>query len=126
MRKRHVAGRLEQHAAGEALTAAHLGVRHRAKRGSSYDLALDELAECVGGGDVEDEYGARELAEAIDRFLDTLSYEDRFLFVRRYWFADTLPKIAEMAGMRYGTASVRLHRIREKLRTQLIKEGLMA
>ena len=68
---------------------------------------------------------ARELAAGIDRFLDTLSYEDRFLFMRRYWYADSLPDAARMAGMRYGTAAVRLHRVKEKLKQHLQKEGLL-
>ena len=95
------------------------------KRDSRYDLALDELAECVpDSSGVEDAVAARELAAAISRFLDTLSYEDRFVFMRRYWYADSLPEIAKMAGMRYGAAAVRLHRVREKLKKYLLKEGV--
>ncbi len=95
------------------------------KRNGRFDLALDELAECVPDRNgVEDAVAAKELAESIDRFLDTLSYEDRFLFMRRYWYADPLPEIAKMAGMRYGAAAVRLHRVREKLKKQLLKEGV--
>ncbi|MDO4862125.1 MAG: sigma-70 family RNA polymerase sigma factor [Eubacteriales bacterium] len=95
------------------------------KRDGRYDLALDELAECLPDrGGVEEALSAKELAEAIDRFLDTLSYEDRFLFMRRYWYADPLPEAARMAGMRYGTAAVHLCRIREKLKKQLLKEGV--
>ena len=63
-------------------------------------------------------------AGAINAFLDTLPYEDRFLFMRRYWYADPLPEIAETAGMRYQAAAVRLHRVREKLRKYLKKEGV--
>ena len=56
------------------------------KRSGGYELVLDELAECIPAStDVEDEYTARELSAAISRFLDTLCYEDRFCFVRRYW-----------------------------------------
>ena len=77
------------------------------KRNSRYDLALDELAECLPDrGSVEDSTEAKELAGTINAFLDTL------------------PEIAEMAGMRYGTAAVRLHRVREKLRKYLKKEGV--
>ena len=97
---------------------------HAKKRNSQYDLALDELADCVPGGEtVEDAVAARELAASIDRFLDSLSYEDRFLFMRRYWYADPLPEIAAMAGMSYGAAAVRLHRVKGKLKKHLMKEG---
>lgn len=96
------------------------------KRNSRYDLALDELSECIpAGNSIEDEYSAKELADIIDRFLDTLSYEDRFVFMRRYWYADSLEDISKMSDMSYGNISVRLHRIRNKLKKLLTKEGLL-
>lgn len=95
------------------------------KRNSQYDLALDELADCLpDSGSVEDEAAAKELAEIINTFLDTLTYEDKFLFMRRYWYADSLSDIAAMAGMSYNNAAVRLHRVKEKLRRILEKEGV--
>ena len=95
------------------------------KRNSQYDVALDELAECIpDSSSVEDYMEADELAAIIDRFLDTLSYEDKFLFMRRYWFADSLADAAKMAGMSYNTAAVHLHRVKEKLKKQLLKEGV--
>ena len=95
------------------------------KRGSGYDLALDELAEIVPDrGGVEEAFAAKELAALIDSFLDTLRYEDKYLFMRRYWYADPLREIARTAGMSYGAAAVRLHRVREKLRNYLLKEGV--
>ena len=95
------------------------------KRNSQYDLALDELEACIPDSNtVEDAVAAKELAEIINRFLDNLSYEDRFLFMRRYWYADPLPEIAKMAGMSYGAAAVRLHRVKAKLKKELLKEGV--
>ena len=96
------------------------------KRNSQYDLALEELAECIPDRDnVEDTYGAKELAAAISRFLDTLEYSDKFVFMRRYWYADSLTDIARMTNMSYGTVSVRLHRTKTKLKNLLMKEGLL-
>ena len=96
------------------------------KRNSQYDLALEELAECIPDrNSVEDTYGAKELAAAIDRFLDSLDYADKFVFMRRYWYADSLTDIAAMSGLRYKTVSVRLTRIKGKLKQYLMKEGLL-
>ena len=96
------------------------------KRNSQYDLALDELDACIpDGNSVEDACEAKELAAAIDRFLDTLAYADKFLFMRRYWYADSLTDIAEMSGLRYKTVSVRLSRIKGRLKQYLMKEGLL-
>ena len=96
------------------------------KRNSLYDAALDELAECIPDrSTVEDSIDAKELARIIDGFLDTLSYKDKFLFMRRYWFADSLADAAKMAGMSYSAAAVRLHRVKEKLKKLLLKEGVL-
>ncbi len=96
------------------------------KRNSHYDTALDELAECLAApGGVEAALDARELAAAIDRFLDGLGYTDRYLFMRRYWYGDGLEAIAAVTGLAPGRISVRLFRLREKLRKRLVKEGLM-
>lgn len=96
------------------------------KRNSQYDLALDELAECIpDSSTVEDIYSAKELSAAINCFLDTLSYEDKFIFMRRYWYADSLDDIAKTTDMSYSTVSVRLHRTKNKLKKLLMKEGLL-
>ena len=72
---------------------------------------------------MDEQLDARQLGRAIDRFLDTLSKENRVLFLRRYWFGDDIPTLAQDTGMRQGTVSVRLHRIRAQLKDYLIKEG---
>ncbi|MBR0352550.1 MAG: sigma-70 family RNA polymerase sigma factor [Oscillospiraceae bacterium] len=95
-------------------------------RNSQYDLALDELEEVLSNGDsVEERYEAKELGTAINGFLATLNPSDRFLFMRRYWYSDPVKDIAEMAHSTTNSVTVRLFRIREKLRLYLEKEGLL-
>ncbi len=95
-----------------------------AKRNGAYDLILDELEEAVPASmDVETEAEAKELAAAIDRFLAGLRREDRVLFVRRYFYADSVANLAARTGESANRISVRLFRIRGKLRKQLAKEG---
>lgn len=97
------------------------------KRNSAYDLVLDEMEECIPSGmSVETEMEAKELAAAINRFLSTLRPEDRFLFVRRYWYADSVADLAAMTNGSANRISVRLFRIREKLKRSLMKEGYLA
>ena len=96
------------------------------KRNGNYDLTLDELNECIPSSvNVEDAYTAKEISAAVSRFLDSLSYEDRFCFVRRYFFVDTVIDIAGMLHWKPHRVSVRLSRIREKLKHELIEEGLI-
>ena len=96
------------------------------KRNGSYDLALDELEECLPSSvNVETELEAKELTEAINRFLAALSREDRILFVRRYWYADSVSELASRTRSSPNRVSVRLFRLRERLRKSLTKEGLL-
>lgn len=46
------------------------------------------------------------------------------LFVRRYWYADDIPALAERFHMSRNSVSIRLSRIRKKLRDYLQKEGV--
>lgn len=94
------------------------------KRNSYYDIALDELEDCIGDSNtVESDCSARELAKMIDLFLDTLDKDSRIMFVRRYWFSDPLSEIAAMFNTSNHNASARLFRIRKKLRKYLEEEG---
>ena len=58
----------------------------------------------------------------IERFLDTLNQENRVIFLRRYWFADSYRDIAQFVGLTKNTVSVRLTRLREKLRQYLMEQ----
>lgn len=94
-----------------------------AKRQCAYDLSLEELAGAIPGAALEDAIDARLLGRTIDAFLATLSRENRGLFLRRYWFGDTVAEAGRAFGLKETAAGVRLHRIREKLRQYLIQEG---
>jgi len=93
-------------------------------RNGNYDLILDELEESIPSHmDVESETEAKEMAFMINRFLADLSQEDRVMFVRRYFYADTIAELAEQTGDSANRISVRLFRLREKLKKALAKEG---
>lgn len=94
-----------------------------AKRNSAYDVALSELEGCLPApGTVEHELETRELVRVVEGFLDTLSRENRVIFLRRYWFADSYQDIARQMGLSEKTVSVRLSRLREKLRQYLMEQ----
>ncbi len=96
------------------------------KRNSHYDVALDEIADCIPASfSVEDEIMAREVAGAIDGFLETLDQRNRIIFVRRYWHADSIEEIAALFHKSRHYVSVRLSRIRKALKEHLGKEGIL-
>ena len=106
------------------LAVSRLRRETAARRNSSFDLVLDELEDFIPSRmNVEMDYETKELIAAINRFLSELDYDDRFLFVRRYWFADSVKDIAAAMHSRENRISVRLFRLREKLKKSLKKEG---
>ena len=97
------------------------------KRNSYYDVALQELEESIPAlSTVESEADAKELTGYLDLFLQGLSDKDRYLFMRRYWYGDGVSEIAEELHIAPHAASVRLFRLRQKLRNYLQKEGLIS
>ena len=107
---------------GKNTALKHLRTRMAQKRDSYYDAALDELANILPGQSMEDIFDTRELGRAIDRFLETLDRESRTLFLRRYWFGDSIKDLSKEFHMTENALSVRLYRIRAQLRDHLIKE----
>ena len=96
------------------------------KRNSLYDVALSEVELDVTAPDtVEDEVEAKALARLIEAFLDSLSIENRVIFMRRYWFSDSYEEIAQRVGVTEKNVSVRLTRLRKQLKEHLRKEGVL-
>ena len=96
-----------------------------AKRSGHYTIALEEIEGCIAAPKtVEDELDARELARIMGELLDTLTLENRVIFMRRYWFADSYQDIAEFVGLSEKTISVRLTRTRKRMRQYLLKRGV--
>ena len=92
--------------------------------GGTVPIALDELAECIpGGSDPVAEVEAKELAKAVGRFLDTVSYTERKVFLRRYFDLAKIQDIASEFNMSTGKVKSMLYRTRNKLREHLQKEG---
>ena len=98
--------------------------KEAAKRSGHYKIALEEIEGCIADRKtVEDEIEARELARIIEGFLETLPLENRVIFMRRYWFAASYKDIAGFTGLSEKNISVRLTRIREKMKQYLIETG---
>lgn len=95
------------------------------KRCPNHVLSLDELAECLSGKSLDETFDARELGRAIDRFLGTLKPAARTVFMRRYWFGDSVTQIAADLSMTQGAVSVQLNRLRKQLKQFLTQEGFL-
>ena len=92
------------------------------KRNPILKVSLEELSECIPDR-ADERLSAEKLAELISSFLRTQDERRRKIFVRRYWYGDTLSAIAELYGMNEKTVATDLFRTRKKLKVFLRKEG---
>ena len=92
--------------------------------GGQVELALDELGEVVSGGDTpEGALDRQAFRAALDSFLAALPERDRGLFLRRYWYLDSVEALAKRFHMSRTHVTTTLHRLRVKLRVHLQQEG---
>ena len=96
-----------------------------AKRGGGeLPLIYEELAECIPARDgVEQEVETNELSRCINRFLDCLPAVEQAVFLRRYWYFESIHIIAVQLHFTDSKVKSMLHRLRKKLADTLQKEG---
>lgn len=111
------------HRTGRNIALKKLRYLRAQKRSCDYDVSLEELSSILPGGSMEETMDARLLGQTMDRFLDTIPQTSRILFLRRYWFGDTVKALAKEFAMTENALSVRLSRIRSQLKDYLVKEG---
>lgn len=94
------------------------------KRRAELVPLTDELAACVPGTSGDREQESRELGELLSAFLRELPQEHRLIFMRRYWYMDSIREIAERYGIGESRVKTALFRTRKKLRDYLEKEEI--
>ena len=85
----------------------------------------EELEQCIPSphDDINDRIDEITLKNAINRFLATLNEEQRNIFLRRYWYMDTIREIARHFAISESKTKTMLFRIRKEMKLFLIKEG---
>ena len=107
------------------LSISRYRAAHAQKRFGGAEVLLSELEDCVPAPDnAQRDLEAGELSGYISDWLESLSAEDRALFLRRYWNGDSVKELAEELGVRSNALTKRLLRLRESLRRCLEKEGV--
>ena len=95
------------------------------KRNACAVLSLEELGESVSGREsVENALEARRIEAAISAFLRKLPEEKRVVFLRRYWYFDTIAAICRDTGSSESRVKSMLYHTRRKLREHLEREGI--
>ena len=91
-------------------------------RNTGMTLAFEELALYLPSRDQETD--AVEFKSFINRFLRGLPKASRMMFVRRYWYGESIAQIADAFECSDEKVKSTLFRTRNKLRQSMIKEGI--
>ena len=96
----------------------------RLKRSALLCELSAEMEDCIPApDDIECRMDDIAFGEAINGFLRMLSHEKRNIFLRRYWYMDSVAEIASRFDLTESKVKTTLHRCRNELRKYLIKEG---
>lgn len=106
------------------ISLSRLKFNTRKKRRADFECSLDEISEIIPDERLRAEATDEELGKAIDEFLGTLSEDIRGVFLRKYWFFDSVSEIAERCGFSESKVNNILYRTRQKLRDYLKKEDI--
>lgn len=98
--------------------------KQAAKRRAQVVPLTEEMENCIPDAVHERQMEAKELGRLLDLFLESLPKDSRLIFLRRYWYVDSVPEIAARYGMTESKVKMQLSRTKEKLRSFLEQEGI--
>ena len=95
-----------------------------AKRSAEIVSLTQEMENCIPDRSHERKLEGEEIGRVLNAFLDSISLESRLIFMRRYWYTDSIAEIAARYSISEGKVKTQLHRTRNKLQLFLAKEGI--
>ena len=98
--------------------------RNAAKRKTEVVSLTQEMETCIPDQSRQAELESKELGRILDAFLREQTPENRMVFLRRYWYVDTIAEIAQRYGISESAVNMRLSRTRDRLQAYLSKEGI--
>ena len=96
----------------------------RQKRSQATVVSLDELAEILPDESIEENISNDNLTELISDFLRKEKADVRNVFIRKYYFFDSVGDIAKRYGFTEDKVKSMLYHTRKKLKDHFIKEGV--
>lgn len=106
------------------LSINRLDWRNAAKRKAEVVALTQEMELCIPDTSRDRELEGKEIGRILNAFLAGLPRESRMIFLRRYWYVDTIAEIAARYGIGESKVKMQLHRTRAKLCAYLEKEGI--
>lgn len=98
--------------------------RNAAKRNADVVTLTKEMEMCIPDPRHQRKIEGEEIGQLLNKFLDSISKESRLIFMRRYWYTDSVAEIAARYNMSESKVKTQLHRTRIKLHNFLESEGI--
>lgn len=95
-----------------------------AKRKAEVVTLTQEMEECIPGSWQDADMTNAEISTVIGTFLRRQPKDTRMIFIRRYWYGDSIDEIALRYEISQNAVMMRLSRTRSKLAAYLKKEGI--
>jgi len=106
------------------LSLKKLETSNAMKRSADAIISLSEIEATLPDYSIAPDIEEEELGKLISAFLWSEKELDRNVFLRKYWFFDTISDIAERYSLPENTVKSMLFRSRNRLREFLKKEGI--
>ena len=106
------------------LSLGRLEWNSAAKRNADVVSLTQEMEQCIPDRSHERRLEGEEIGQVLNRFLDSISLESRLIFMRRYWYTDSVQEIAARYNISQSKVKTQLHRTRNKLQLFLESEGI--
>ncbi len=97
----------------------------RQKRNSKYQLMLSEIEESVPSDELTDTEDDNQISIVISQFIKGLDAVTRILFVRRYFYMESVTDLSQRFALQENVVSSRLYRARKKLKKELIRKEII-
>ena len=95
-------------------------------RNGHYNVSLEEIADCIPSDKtVDEEIEIKELTDTLNSWLGTLSEENRYIFIRRYWYMDEIKFISKSLSLSDAAVYLRLERMKKNLTKYLSERSFL-
>lgn len=107
------------------LSISRFRTLHAQKRYAGMELMLSELEECIPAPNtIERTIESKELTGYINKWLTTLPEQDAMLFLRRYWYGDSVKDLAKKTNLTAAKMAQTMLRLRKSLKAYLEQKGV--
>ena len=96
------------------------------KRNRAGEISLEQVGDFLSDEALADrDFAQQELTQLFDEFLQGLRTENRYIFIRRYWYMDDVSAIAGRLGMSDAAVYLRIDRMKKNLKLFLREKGVL-